>query len=80
VIVATLLLIVLALVILAFVLEPVIRARMDRVEIDAAVKPAEIPDFRELLAEDADDEAGKAPAAGELRAPVSNPEPAEHRS
>jgi hypothetical protein len=80
VIVATLVLLVLAVVILAFVLEPVVRARMDRVEIDAAVKPVEIPDFRELLAAEQDGETAATPAASDLRAPASNPEPAEHRS
>jgi len=72
--------IVLAVIVLLFVLEPVIRARVDRVEIDAAVTPEEVPDFRELLAEHADDEEDEAPVAANLRAPAPNPEPAEHHS
>lgn len=78
-IIATVVLIVLAVIVLLFVLEPVIRARVDRVEIDAAVTPLEVPDFRELLAE-RDDEPDEAPAAANLRAPAPNPEPAEHHS
>lgn len=78
-IIATVVLIVLAVIVLLFVLEPVIRARVDRVEIDAAVTPLEVPDFRELLAA-RDDEPDEAPAAANLRAPAPNPEPAEHHS
>ena len=77
--IAAIVMIVLAVIVLAFVLEPVMRARQDQVEIDAAVAPERLPDFRELLMDgDEDDElpAGQS----EIPPPVANPEPAERRS
>jgi hypothetical protein len=79
VIVALIVMVILAVVILAFVLEPIIKARMDQVEIDAAVDHEPVPDFRELLAED--DGARRAqPTSDDARPAVSKPEPAEHHS
>jgi hypothetical protein len=70
----------LAIIVLAFVLEPILRARQDQVEIDAAVHPTRLPDFRELLLdgdEKPDEHIAEQP---DLRAPLSSPEPAERRS
>jgi hypothetical protein len=79
VIVAIIIMVVLALIVLAFVLEPVLRARQDRVEIDAAVGPLRLPDFRELLLDEA--ELDERPAEQpDVRTPVTSPEPAERRS
>lgn len=78
-IIAAVIMVVLAVVVLAFVLEPVIRARQDQIEIDAAVGPERLPDFRELLLDDVDLDERPVEQA-ELRPPVTNPEPAERRS
>ena len=68
---------VLAVVLLAYVLEPVLRANDDHVEIDAAIDTPPVPDFRALLDEEDDLlERGQ----DDLREPVRRPEPAEHRS
>ncbi len=79
-ILALIVMVILAVVILAFVLEPVIRARMDQVEIDAAIAPEQVPDYRELLAEDDGHKRSPSPASDDVRPSVSNPEPAEHHS
>ncbi|MGH6912645.1 MAG: hypothetical protein ACREH3_02940 [Geminicoccales bacterium] len=79
-IIAAVIMLVVAVVVLAFVLEPVIRARQDQVEIDAAVGPERLPDFRELLLNDVDLDERPAEQAEVRPPPVTNPEPAERRS
>ena len=76
-ILAAVIMIVLAIVLLAYVLEPVLRATGDQVEIDAAFDTEPVPDFRALL-EDEDHAPEATPK--EARNTVQQPEPAEHRS
>lgn len=68
---------VLAIVLLAYVLEPILRAGDDHVEVDAAIDAPQVPDFRALLEDDG--EVPDAPVEG-TPSPVQQPEPAEHRS
>ncbi len=68
---------VLAIILLAYVLEPVLRAGDDRVEIDSAIDAEPVPDFRALL-EDENQTPEAVPE--ETRNTVQQPEPAEHRS
>ncbi|MEZ4523097.1 MAG: hypothetical protein R3A46_15880 [Thermomicrobiales bacterium] len=78
-IISAMVMLVLAIVLLAYVLEPVIRAHVDRVELDAPVHSPPVPDFRSLLDEEAD-EPEEERVVEEQRQPSPNPEPAEHRS
>lgn len=70
---------VLAAILLAYILEPVLKADDESVEIDTAVDAPQIPDFRALLedVDDLDDEPARAGPASEA---VAHPEPAEHRT
>ncbi|CAN5774186.1 hypothetical protein BH23CHL2_BH23CHL2_35450 [soil metagenome] len=76
-IISVIIMVVIAAVLLAYVLEPVIRAHVDRVEIDAASQPPPVPDFWSLLDDELDDEEE---ASIEPRQTQQSPEPAEHRS
>ena len=78
-ILTAIIMLVLALVLLAYILEPVLRADDDHVEIDAAIDAPPVPDFRALLdGEDVPPESAQ--TQDEPREPVRQPEPAEHRS
>lgn len=77
-IIAALVMLVLGIAVLAYVLEPVIRARVDRVEIDATMGTPPTPDFRLLL--DEDDLGLEQETAEEPRSAPHSVEPAEHRS
>lgn len=70
---------VLAIILLAYILEPVLKAGDDRVEIDAAVDTPPVPDFRALLESD-EDAPGTTVEVDDSPKPVPQPEPAEHRS
>ena len=67
---------VLGAILLAYILEPVLKADADQVEIDSAIESPELPDFRALV------EAQETASAETLEedGPVTQkPEPAEHR-
>ena len=68
---------VLALVLLAYVLEPILKADVDQVEIDSAVDSPDLPDFRMLL--EVDRVAPEPPREEDGRV-AQEPEPAENRS
>ncbi len=74
------LMVVLAIVVLAFVLEPVIRARMDRVEVNAVTHPDPVPDFRQLLEQQGREDQKEVAQGADVPSPAASPEPAEHRS
>jgi len=77
VILSAVIIIVLAVILLAYVLEPVLRAGDDQVDIDATFDAEPVPDFRALL--ENEDQASE-PVPDETRNTVQQPEPAEHRS
>ncbi len=76
-ILSAVIMIVLAVILLAYVLEPVLRAADDQVEIDAAFDAEPVPDFRALLEDE--DHVPEAKSE-ESRTSIQQPEPAEHRS
>ena len=76
-ILSAVIMIILAVILLAYILEPVLRAGDDYVELDATFDAEPVPDFRALL--EGDDQATEA-VPEEKRNTVQQPEPAEHRS
>lgn len=78
-ILTVIIMLVLAVVLLAYVLEPVLKADDEQVEIDSVIDAPHVPDFRTLLE---DEEDLRDVVSEHERQPdqVSQPEPAEHRS